>query len=222
MEGPHAEVAAAGDVRVLALVLRRLLHGQPVHSSALSAELGLAPADLDAALGRLDAAGAVYLADGLVAAAYPLSAVPTRYRVRIGESTAYANCAVDALAVPFMVDDPLRIESDCADCGEAITIAVQGDRILAATPTAPVLFHVSRDCCEAGPAVLTRCPHINFFCDAAHAHRWLAAHPERSGDILTLGQAVAQARESFAAVIRVSRGEEVSPARLSRNTATRQ
>lgn len=204
----------AGDVRVLAVVLRRLLREEPVDPPALSAGLGLAHPELDAALRRLAAAGVIYVSGRSVIAAYPLSAVPTRHRLRIGRRTAYANCAVDALAVPPMVDEPVRIESACAHCDAAIAVAAHAGSIIESRPAAPVVFHVSRDCCDAGPAVLSRCPHINFFCDTSHAEIWLAARPTLSGDVLPLVHAAARAQARFASTIRLSRGEAVQPAEL--------
>ena len=218
MESPDPTLTVE-DVKVLAAVLRGLLGGATPTPGALSAERSCTLDAIEAVLARLHTAGAIYLADGIVTAAYPLAGAPTRHGLRIGEATAYANCALDALAVPFLVEETVNIESSCADCGEAITIVMRGARILAARPAASVLFHIARDCCEAGPAVLTRCPHINFFCALDHADQWLAAHPERSGDVLTLPQGVLRAREHFAAVIRVVRGEDVHPARLSRTVS---
>ncbi len=202
----------ADDTRVLAVVLRRLVQEEPVDPASLSAGVGLARPALDAALRRLDAAGVVYLRGGSVSTAYPLSAVPTRHRLRIGRRTAYANCAVDALAVPPMVDRDVRIESACARCEAAIVVAAHAGRVIESRPAAAMVFHVGRDCCDAGPTVLTQCPHINFFCDASHARMWLAGHPTLSGDVLPLTQAAARARGRFASIIRLARGEAVQPA----------
>ncbi len=189
------------EAQVQVAVLKRLLRGEPVDPVSLSAATGFTGTVVSAALATLHAAGALYLADGMVIAAYPLSAVPTRHRLRIGRSVIYANCAVDALAVPSMADGRVDIESECAACGKAITIQMIGEHILASQPEAPVLFHVTRGSNEAGPAVLTRCPQINFFCSAEHAERWRAAHPEVDGAVLTLPQGVARAREIFDRVI---------------------
>jgi len=138
------------------------------------------------------------------------SVVPTRHRIRRDGTIIYANCAIDALAVPFMVDEIVRIESDCAHCGEAVMMQMSGECIQAVHPGSLVVFHVARECCEAGPAILTRCPYINFFCGADHADRWRADNPGRLGDVLSLPQAIARARERFASTISLVRSEEGS------------
>jgi hypothetical protein len=194
-------VVTKHEAQIHVAVLKRLLRGEPVDPDSLSGATGLTPEIVGAALVALDSAGAFHLSGGTLVAAYPLSAVPTRHRLRIGRSVTYANCAVDALAVPSMADGRVDVESQCAQCGTAITIQMIGDRVLAAQPETPVVFHVASDCCEAGPPVLTRCPHINFFCGQEHARRWLAAHAERRGDILSLPQAIVRAREIFDRVI---------------------
>lgn len=199
------------ELRLRQALLQRLLRGEPADLAWLSPGAGLSRDEVAQAVSKLSGLGAIYVRDGVLIAAYPLSAVPTRHRVRRDGTTIYANCALDALAVPFMVDEIVGIESDCAHCGKATTLRMNGGRVLAADPGSLVVFHVARDCCEAGPAVLTRCPHINFFCGANHADRWLAAHPGRSGDVLSLPQAVARARERFASAISLVRSEEGQP-----------
>jgi Alkylmercury lyase len=104
------------------------------------------------------------------------------------------------------VAQALTIASPCAHCSTGITVALREDRVLSSEPESPVVFHVGRDCCEAGPAVLTRCPHINFFCGADHLNRWRSEHPVLAGDVLTLAQAVRRAREIFGPTIDLVRG----------------
>lgn len=191
--------------RVRREVLTRLLHGHPVDLASLSTSTRLTQAAVEEAMAALHAGGAIHRADGVVVAAYPLSGVPTRHWLRFGGTTAYANCAIDALAVPFMVDEAVSLTSDCAQCGAAITVQMHGEHVLAAIPDSPVVFAVARDCRETGPAVVTRCPRINFFCDADHASRWRAARPARVGRLLRLAEAIAEARKHFDRTIRLVR-----------------
>jgi hypothetical protein len=189
------------EAQVQVAVLKRLLRGEPVDPASLSAATGFTPAAVGAALATLHSAGALYLADGNVIAAYPFSAVPTMHRLRIGRSVTYANCALDALAVPCMADGRVDIDSECAQCGTPITIQMIGEHVLAVQPEAPVLFSTAHPGDKSGPAVLTRCPHINFFCAAEHANEWRASHPQQQGTVLSLGQGIARARALFDRVI---------------------
>ncbi len=193
------------DDRVRAVILRYALHAQPVTLDSLAVATRLTPEDVKAALAALHETGAIYLRDGTVIAAYLFSLAPTRHRVTISGVTAYANCAVDALAVPPMADEPAHVSSACGHCGVRVTVTMRGDRILESQPAAPVVFYLDKDCCAPGPAVLTRCPHIQFFCDRDHAGQWQGAQPEHRGTVLDVADAAAFASQHFAAAIRAVR-----------------
>jgi hypothetical protein len=212
--------ARRSESRVLAAVLKRLLRGEAADLAAIAQDTGMAPADIDAALAELDAVGALYRRDGRMVAAYPLAGATTRHRIRVGRATAYANCAVDALAVPTMVDEPVAVESTCPQCDIPIVVETRDDRLLSVRPGGTVVYVVSAECCAPGPAVLTRCPHINFFCNAAHATAWAEAHRELRGTVMRVSDAAASARARFAPVTRAVRGEDVPLTELSRLRAS--
>lgn len=193
-------------------VVRRLLKGEAVDPASLSALADLPIGTVVRALEALNATGAIYLSEGAVGAAYPLSALPTRHRVDHNGTTAYACCAIDALAVPSMVDGDATIESRCAYCSEAVTVQMRRDRILSSNPEVAVVFYVARDSCGTGPTFLARCPRINFFCGSDHLDRWRVENAGFTGDTLTLHQAVVRAREIFAATISLVRGGGTSTA----------
>jgi hypothetical protein len=197
------------EMRVWAAVLRRLLRGESVDPASVSAH-GDPPAGTTVeALASLHASGAIYLSNGTVTAAYPFSTVPTKHRVCYAGMAVYACCAVDALAVPSMVDEAATIESRCTQCDQEITVQMRKDLILASQSEDTAVFCVARDCCESGPAVLTRCPHINFFCGPDHMRRWQAENPGVTGDGLSLSQAVTRACETFASIIRLVRSADI-------------
>lgn len=56
--------------------------------------------------------------------ANPFSAIPTAYRVSAGDRWWYANCAWDAFGICAALGVDGRIETSCADCGEALTVDV--------------------------------------------------------------------------------------------------
>lgn len=191
--------------RVRTAILGQALNGRPVTADSLAEEAGMSAGAVASTLTSLHEAGAIYLRDGVVIAAYPFSLVPTGHRITIGGVTVYANCAVDALAVPPMVDEPAEIASLCGQCGAPVAITMHGDRVVGSRPAAPVIFYVEKDCCAAGPAVLTRCPHIQFFCGSDHAARWQEAHPDLRGTVFDLGAAATFARQHFSEANRATR-----------------
>ncbi len=67
--------------------------------------------------------------------ANPLSAVPTRFRVTLGERAYWGNCVWDALGVPSMLGRDARVKTSCGCCGAAMTLAV-ADGALAEAPGA--------------------------------------------------------------------------------------
>jgi Alkylmercury lyase len=68
--------------------------------------------------------------------ALPFSGVERPHRVTVGDTRYFANCAWDtfgivaALAGAKRAEPQGRIESACADCGEAMTIDVHGDQVV--------------------------------------------------------------------------------------------
>jgi hypothetical protein len=195
------------DGRVRTAILRTALRARPVTPESLAAATGLTREDIKAALATLHETGAIYLRDEAIVAAYPFSLVPTPHRATIAGVTVYANCAVDALAVPPMADGPTHVSSACGHCGIPITVTMRGDRIVESQPAAPVVFYPDKDCCASGPAVLARCPHIQFFCGRDHAARWQETCPELYGTVLGLADAAAFVSRHFDKAIRAVRGE---------------
>jgi hypothetical protein len=88
------------------------------------------PADVAAAWRRLHDAHALVLHPGSdeLRMANPFSAVPTSFRVRVGDRWWYANCAWDAIGVCAALRADGRVESSCPDCGEPIAVEVRGER----------------------------------------------------------------------------------------------
>jgi len=56
--------------------------------------------------------------------ANPFSAVPTAHRVHARGRWWYANCAWDAFGICAALHADGRIETSCADCGEALAVEV--------------------------------------------------------------------------------------------------
>jgi hypothetical protein len=58
----------------------------------------------------------------------PFSALETPYRVFGHGAQWFANCAWDMLGVAVIVNEPVRIEARCSDCGEPMSFQVDPAR----------------------------------------------------------------------------------------------
>lgn len=144
--GPHALRSGLGAraplTRAEATGHRAIWHhllvsAAPPDAVKLARTLRVTPAWAGALLRRLEAKDYVVLAQpgAVVTAAYPLSAVPTRHRVALGDGrTVYALCAVDALGVSQLTGKRARVASSCPACGGPIGVTVEPDRLVRAVP----------------------------------------------------------------------------------------
>lgn len=161
------------------------------------------------AIARLEAADLLTTRDGVITAAYPFSAEPTRHSVIFAEGqVVHALCATDAIGIHFMLDEEITIQSRCPECESDIVLLLRDGAIAERTPDDPVEFAaVSKDrSCTAE----TCCPNINLFCGRDHADRWIDRHPEfADGEIYTLEEALEDGRMifgEFLARVAVARG----------------
>lgn len=138
---------------------------------------------------------------GDVTVAYPFSGVPTLHRVTVaGKSPAYSMCAIDALGIPSMFTDAV-IESECAFCGEKITIEVKNNVPVAQPNTVVVGLGTtgttnSNACCESScgpneptPVATSCCPAIQFYCSEEHWQKANGKNAMTAKDKLTLAEA---------------------------------
>ena len=104
--------------------------GRAPSADELAGATGSTPADVQASWRRLHDAHAVVLhpATAELRMVNPFSAVPTAYCVRAAGRWWYANCAWDAFGICGALNVDGRIETSCADCGEAIAVEVRGER----------------------------------------------------------------------------------------------
>ncbi len=73
----------------------------------------------------LDEEDLIHIREGLVEIAYPFSAVPTPFVVRLAEEQErYACCAIDALGMAPMLGQRVEIQSRCHDCGDLLELTV--------------------------------------------------------------------------------------------------
>ena len=120
------------DVR-LQIYRSFLADGAPPTVAETARALSMTEGDATAAYQRLADARVIVLKPGThdILMAAPLSAVPTRYRVKLGAGrVCYANCVWDAMGVFAMLGQDGDVDTTCPDCDEPFTLSVR-DRQLA-------------------------------------------------------------------------------------------
>lgn len=127
VEGRGRARRAARETPASTLVLRTFLErGGPLPVEEIVSGLPHGPAAaLREALIRLDDDDLIRVRDGRVDIAYPFSASPTPFVVRLPDGRErYACCATDALGIAPMVGHPVEIRSACHHCGTPLEFSV--------------------------------------------------------------------------------------------------
>ena len=114
---------AARQQPLVQLILRIFLRdGGPIPVADIT---GVSPeGDAEAALVAFDDEDIIHVCAGQIDVAYPFSAGPTPFLVRLPRGRQrYACCATDALGFAPMVGEPVELESSCHHCGETLRFA---------------------------------------------------------------------------------------------------
>jgi hypothetical protein len=182
-------------------ILRRFAERGTPTREELSTEAEQLGLELVPALATLRREDLVHLGgDGEIAVAYPFSGVPTAHRVRFPNGQeAFAMCALDALGIPPMLDQPIEIMSRDPLNDEPFHANLSPDGNASWQPdTAAVVAGVNdrhADSCSGC------CPVLNFFATTETAERWLNEHPHVYGEVITIEDAIAAGRAIFADVL---------------------
>src|SRR5262249_34237957 len=114
---------AARQQPLVRLILRAFLRqGGPILVEDIIAASSGDPAEtVHDALIALDDDDLIRVRAGQIDIAYPFSAGPTPFRVRLpGGRGRYACCATDALGIAPMVGERIEIKSQCHHCGDPL------------------------------------------------------------------------------------------------------
>jgi mercuric ion transport protein len=186
------------------------LLGRAPSCQEIAAALGLNGLDhVRAILERFHALDLLYLdpESREIRLAYPFSTVPTKHLVRFRDwaeaKPVYAQCAVDALGIPFMLGRDLSILSACAYCEKPIQIEVRDQRIVPCDPAGTVVWVGTA---YSGHAATSICPTVDFFCSSAHAAAWWQARPHEAGHVLSVGEALYLGKGIFEDLLRSQPG----------------
>ena len=108
-------------------------------------------------------------------------------------------CAIDALGIAPMLDQPIEITSRDPLGNEPFHADLGPDGSASWQPeTAAVVAGVNdrhADSCSGC------CPVLNFFASTENAERWLNEYPQVRGEVITVEDAIAAGRAIFADVL---------------------
>ena len=80
---------------------------------------------------------------GRVLFVYPVSALPTTHRVKLGDGRSFnAMCAIDAMGAAFALEQDTRISSRCSYCGEELEVEIADGQIRRLNPAGIHVIHV--------------------------------------------------------------------------------
>ena len=182
-------------------ILRRFAEGGRPPREDLGRKAEQFGLELEPALATLRREDLVHLGDdGEITVAYPFSGVRTAHRVRFPNGQeAFAMCAIDALGIAPMLDQPIEITSRDPLGNEPFHANLSPDGTARWQPeTAAVVAGVNdrhADSCSGC------CPVLNFFASTENAERWLNEYPQVRGEVITVEDAIAAGRAIFADVL---------------------
>lgn len=153
------------------------------------------PAEVQAAIARLDEKDLILVEDGQIRVAYPFSGAPTAFVVVLPDGRErYAVCAIDALGIPAMLGQLVSIRSSCHHCGEPMELDVAPDGPVG---SGEVMVWVGKRGDIRQKACASICLTLNFFRSSEHLESWRAAHPDAPGAAAVLDEAFKLARKVF-------------------------
>lgn len=81
--------------------------------------------------------------DGNLQFIYPVSALPTNHQVLLQDGRRFsAMCAIDSMGAAFTFRQDVRVESQCSECGERISVEVKGGKMAELQPGSLHILHV--------------------------------------------------------------------------------
>ena len=126
LEARWAERRQGPQAEVLQWILRAYAErGGPVPVSEVEAAFPEWPAtEVRGELAALDEKDLIVLAEHEISLAYPFSATPTPFLVRLADGRErFACCATDALGIAAMLGARISISTRCHHCGEPLDLA---------------------------------------------------------------------------------------------------
>jgi hypothetical protein len=194
--GERLRALTEGERQFYRWILTSFGAGAPPGPDALTDAASALGLEVEPALERLRRGDLVHHdpATGAILVAYPFSGRPTAHRVRLDGREVYAMCAIDALGIAPMLDEPVAIASRDPHTGEDIRIELEPDGRSSWRPDQTVVVSGTTGSAESCDAC---CPVVNFFASATNAEAWLGAHADVQGTVISIPDAIVAGRTVF-------------------------
>ncbi|WP_412519128.1 organomercurial lyase [Staphylococcus simulans] len=145
----------------------------------------------------------IVVQDHLITCLYPFATHPTSFIVQLQDhTTVYAMCAIDALGIHYTLNEPIKIEAQCAETKAPIQISLKDGQLTTDYKEAYVLF---KNLCSETQCADSCCPEIQFFVSKqaldqyyhTHINQNIAVENHTTYHALPLNEANTVAKEIF-------------------------
>lgn len=199
---------SGGERRLYRWVIERFALATPPTGPQLAVQAEALALDPSAALATLAREDLVHADDdGAVTVAYPFSARARGHEVAVEGRVVQAMCAIDALGISALLDQPIEVRSHDPLSGREIRVHATPDGVTDCQPQPAVVLAAS-SCCE-GPSYCGCCDVLNFFESSENARRYLREHPEVAGMPISIREAAAGGRAIFGTILLAAAGDVI-------------
>jgi hypothetical protein len=194
----------AGRANLLPSLRKRIFehfleHAAPPVVEQLMDEFALSRDETVEALRELERARHIALVPGTarILMAFPLSAVATPFRGRVGGRDYFANCAWDVIALHAMLKADVEVSSFCHHCATPIAIRMSDGRAVRVEP-AEAIVYLGLKPTEWWDDIVNTCSNtMVFFASAEHRDASALAGPVHAAASLTPDQVHALSQLSY-------------------------
>jgi hypothetical protein len=180
-------------------VLEGFALATPPTAAELAEQARALALDTDAVLAVLAREDLIHTDDGAVTVAYPFSARARGHEVVIAGRLVQAMCALDALGIAAMLDQPIEVRSHDPISGREILVHANPDSVADWQPEAAVVLAGSSSC--DGPSYCGCCDVLNFFESTENAKQCLRETSGVEGMPISIPMAAAAGRAIFGEIL---------------------
>jgi hypothetical protein len=181
-------------------VIERFALAMPPTTAQLTAQAQALALDANTALAVFAREDLVHTDDdGAITVAYPFSARPRGHEVAFDGRVVQAMCAIDALGIAGMLDQPIDVRSHDPISGNEIRVHATSEGVTSWQPEGAVVLAGSSSC--EGPSYCGCCDVLNFFESTENARRYLRERPNVQGMPISISEAAAAGRAAFGAIL---------------------